>query len=215
MFDACSSMSWKEWAGYYAVSSYEVLHDLEYQAFRNSAGLLDVTPLFKYQVKGKDAARYLSQIMVRDITKMKEGRVTYLCWCTDEGKVIDDGTVMCRSSDEFFVTSAEPCLAWFSQFTRQYDVSLEDVSSKIAGLALQGPTSREILNQLCDIPIDELKYFGTVQRRILNFDVHISRTGYTGDLGFEVEIMDEGGNKLCTGHVHWQLKDWSRVETKV
>ena len=82
----CESMNWKEWAGYHAVSSYQVLHDAEYFAFRNAAGLLDVTPLFKYRVRGKDAAAYLSQIMVRDITKLGVGRVTYLCWATTTAK---------------------------------------------------------------------------------------------------------------------------------
>ena len=97
----CESMNWKEWSGYHAVSSYLVLHDSEYFAFRNSAGLLDVTPLFKYRVRGKDAAAYLAQIMVRDITKLSVGRVTYLCWCNHEGNVVDDGTVMRRGEEDF------------------------------------------------------------------------------------------------------------------
>ena len=193
--EACVSMNWKEWSGYHAVSSYEVLHDVEYFAFRNSAGLLDVTPLFKYRVTGKDAARFLSQIMVRDITKLAEGRVAYICWCNDQGKVIDDGTVMNRG-DEFFVTSADPCYAWFDKFTRGYDVVLEDVSQRIAGLALQGPTSRDILNGVCDKDINGLKFFGTTNRKIDGFEVHISRTGYTGDLGYEIWVENENAIPL-------------------
>jgi len=193
-------MNWKEWAGYYAVSSYEVLHDVEYFAFRNSAGLLDVTPLHKYRVQGKDAAVYLSQIMVRDITKLKIGRVAYLCWCTHEGKVVDDGTVMRLGGEEFMVTSADPCYAWFSRYLRGYDVSIDDISHQVAGLALQGPTSRDILKQVCSADLDNLKYFGIVKCKMEDFDVYISRTGYTGDLGYEIFMPN--------GHA---LKAWDAI----
>ena len=194
--ELCTSMKWKEWAGYYAVSSYDVLHDWEYYAFRNSAGLLDVTPLFKYRVRGKDAAAYLSQIMVRDITKLKIGRVVYLCWCTHEGKVVDDGTVMRRDEDDFFLTSADPCFSWFSRFLRGYDVSIEDITNEIGGLALQGPTSRHILKQVCDADLDHLKFFGTLKGRCEGFDFYISRTGYTGDLGYELWVENAHAVKL-------------------
>ncbi len=192
--ELCHSMKWKEWAGYYAVSSYEVHHDLEYFAFRNSAGLLDITPLFKYKITGRDAAVYLSRIMVKDITKLGIGRVAYCCWCTDQGKVIDDGTVMRWSAEEFFVTSADPCFSWFSRFLRGYDVALEDVTDQVCGLALQGPTSREILRKICDADVDNLKFFGTTNARGDGFDLHISRTGYTGDLGYELWV--ENNNAL-------------------
>lgn len=187
----CHSMKWKEWAGYYAVSSYEVLHDTEYFAFRNSAGLLDITPLYKYSIKGPDAAAYLARIMVKNIHKLQVGRVSYCCWCDDDGKVIDDGTVMRRAEDEFFVTSADPCYSWFSRFTRGYDVKLEDVTEQTGGLALQGPTSREILKQVCDADLDSLKFFSTVKARADGFDLHISRTGYTGDLGYELWVENQ------------------------
>jgi len=189
-------MNWKEWAGYHAVSSYQVLHDSEYFAFRNSAGLLDVTPLFKYHVHGKDAESYLSQIMVKDITKLGVGRVSYLCWCTHEGKVVDDGTVMRRGKEDFFVTSADPCFSWFSRFLRGYDVGLEDVSEQIGGLALQGPTSRDILRQICDANLDELRFFGTTKARADGFDLWISRTGYTGDLGYEIWVENQHALRL-------------------
>ncbi len=192
----CNSMQWKEWAGYYAVSSYETIHDIEYFAFRNAAGLLDVTPLYKYLVKGRDAATFLSRIMVRDITKLKVGRVAYCCWCTDEGKVIDDGTVMRRDEDLFFVTSADPCFSWFSRFLRGYDVTLEDVSTKNAGLALQGPTSRDILSQVVGESILGLRYFGTAEFSLDNYQVFISRTGYTGDLGYEIWVDNQNALKL-------------------
>ena len=187
----CESMHWKEWSGYYAVSSYLVLHDMEYFAFRNAAGLLDVTPLFKYRVRGKDAAAYLAQIMVKDITRLSVGRVTYLCWCNHEGKVVDDGTVMRRGEEDFFVTTADPCFSWFSRFLRGYDVSLEDVSEQVAAVALQGPTSRDILKQVCDADLDELKFFRTTSAQLDGFPVWISRTGYTGDLGYEIWVDNE------------------------
>jgi len=187
----CTSMNWKEWAGYHAVSSYETLHDGEYFAFRYSAGLLDITPLFKYSVKGPDAATFLSRITVRDISKLKVGRVTYCCWCTDEGKVVDDGTVMRRGEQDFFVTSADPCYSWFSRFARGYDISLKDISYQIAGLALQGPTSRDILKQVCDADLDNLKFFSTRVTNVDKFEIYISRTGYTGDLGYELWVENE------------------------
>ena len=192
----CTSMKWKEWAGYYAVSSYETLHDSEYFAFRNSAGLLDVSPLYKYSVQGPDAAAFLSRIMVRDITKLEVGRVSYCCWCDDNGKVIDDGTVMRRSEDDFFVTSADPSYSWFSRFMRGYDIELKDISDQVAGLALQGPTSRDILKQVCDADLNNLKFFQTCKAKADGFEIHISRTGYTGDLGYEIWVTNEHALKL-------------------
>ncbi len=187
----CDSMNWKEWAGYYAVSSYGTSHDSEYFAFRYSAGLLDITPLFKYKVTGPDAAVFLSRIMVKDILKLGIGNVSYCCWCTDEGKVIDDGTVMRRAENEFFVTSADPSYSWFSRFLRGYDVELKEVSEEEAGLALQGPTSRDILRQICDADLNILKFFSTVKARADGYDIYISRTGYTGDLGYEIWVENQ------------------------
>lgn len=194
--ELCTSMNYKEWAGYYAVSSYQVLHDMEYFAFRNSAGLLDITPLFKYRVEGPDAAAFLARIMVRDISKLKVGRVTYCCWCTDDGKVVDDGTVMRRGENHFFVTSADPCYSWFSRFTRGYDVTLEDISEKVGGLALQGPTSWDVLKQISDADMDNLKFFGTTSAKVEDFKIDISRTGYTGDLGYELWVENKNALKL-------------------
>ena len=189
-------MKWKEWAGYYAVCSYETLHDPEYFAFRNSAGLLDVTPLFKYSVKGPDAAAFLSRIMVRNIAKLEVGRVSYCCWCDDNGKVIDDGTVMRRSENEFFVTSADPSLSWFSRFLRGYKVEFLDISEQVSGLALQGPTSRDILKQVCDADLNNLKFFSTSKANADGCELYISRTGYTGDLGYELWMENKHALKL-------------------
>lgn len=219
----CDSMQWKEWAGYYAASTYGIPHDAEYFAFRNSAGLLDITPLFKYSVKGPDAGKFLSRIMVRNIEKLKVGRVTYCCWCTEDGKVVDDGTVMHRDENDFFVTSADPCFSWFSRFLRGYDVTLEDISEQVAGLALQGPYSRDILKQVCKADLDNLKFFSTVKSEIGTSEVHISRTGYTGDLGYEVWIDNKNAlavwDALMAAGVNYDIRpagltalDVTRVE---
>lgn len=189
-------MNWKEWAGYYAVSSYNVLHEPEYFAFRNAAGLLDVTPLFKYRVTGPGAADFLARVIVKDVRKLKVGRVSYCCWCTDEGKVVDDGTVMRRGEEDFFVTSADPCFSWFSRFTRGYDVQVEDITGEVAALALQGPMAREVLRKACDADMDRLKFFSTVKTKFDGFEGHISRTGYTGDLGYEIWIDNAHALKL-------------------
>ncbi len=189
-------MYWKEWAGYHAVSSYGTLHDVEYFAFRYSAGLLDITPLFKYKITGTDSASFLSRVMVRDISQLKIGRVTYCCWCNEDGKVVDDGTVMRRGENEFFVTSADPCFSWFSRFTRGYDVEVNDISDQIAGLAVQGPTSRDILKKFCDVDLDSLKFFSTTSAKVKDFEIYISRTGYTGDLGYELWIENENALTL-------------------
>jgi aminomethyltransferase len=189
-------MKYKEWAGYYAVCSYDTLHEPEYIAFRNSAGVLDVTPLFKYRVTGPDAAAFLSRIMVRNIAKLEIGKVSYCCWCDDHGKVIDDGTVMRRAEQEFFVTAADPAYSWFSRFLRGYRVELEDISEKVAGLAVQGPMSRTILKQICDADLDRLKYFATCKAKADGFELYISRTGYTGDLGYELWVENAHALRL-------------------
>ena len=190
----CTSMNWKDWSGYYAVCSFDTIHIPEYFAFRHAAGMIDVTPLFKYKVTGTDASAFLSRVMVKNIDKLGVGRVAYLCWCNDEGKVIDDGTVMHISENEFFVTSADPSYLWLSRFTRGFDATIEDVTDTVAGLALQGPTSRDILKQCVDINMDTLKFFGIREGKLDNIPVRVSRTGYTGDLGYE--IWTENANAL-------------------
>jgi aminomethyltransferase len=197
MAEHCTSMNWKIWAGYYAVNVYDTLHDPEYYAIRNAAALFDVTPLFKYRVSGPDAAACLSRIMVRDISKLKPGRVTYCCWCDDEGKVVDDGTVMFREENEYFVTAADPSYSWFSRFTRGYDVKIEDITETTAALSLQGPMSREILKQIADPAlIDKMRFFQVKKAKVEKFDLYISRTGYTGDLGYELWVDNKHALKL-------------------
>jgi aminomethyltransferase len=184
----CTSFRWKDWAGYCAVCSFDTTHEREYFAFRESAGLLDVTPLYKYEVWGPDAAALLSRMMVRDVAKLKVGRVAYSCWCDDDGKVIDDGTVARLDESYFRMTAADPTLHWLGALSRGLEVKIEDSSARLAALAVQGPTSRDILRAACDADLDKLKFFGVTAARIDGIPVWVSRTGYTGDLGYEVWV---------------------------
>jgi aminomethyltransferase len=184
----CESMSWRDWSGYFAASSYEVHHDREYNAIRNAAALIDVSPLFKYRVSGKDATRLLDRVLTRDVPKMKVGQVSYTHWCDGEGKVIDDGTVSRLEEDVYRWTAAEPSLRWIRMNSAGLDVTVEDVSDRVAAVALQGPTSRAVLAACAGPGVESLKYFRVMATRIGGIPVEISRTGYTGDLGYEVWV---------------------------
>ena len=184
----CSSLRWKEWAGYHAVCSYGISHEPEYVALRHSAGLIDVSPLFKIEIRGRGAADLLAQLTVRDLRKLRVGRMVYLCWCDDDGKVIDDGTVARLANETFRLTAAEPSLAWLSQVADPFDVEIEDVTGRVGALALQGPRSREILQRTTDVDLEALRYFGITRCRLGAAEVEVSRTGYTGDLGYEIWV---------------------------
>ncbi len=184
----CTSLFWKDWAGTHAVRSYDTSHELEYYAIHHAAALIDVSPLYKYEVRGPDAAALLAHVMVKDIRKLKVGRVAYVCWCDDDGKVTDDGTVSRLEEEHFRVTAAEPALAWLARHADRYRVSLEDSSRLLGALSVQGPNSREILKQAGGEGLDDLRYFGVVRTRMAGRPVWVSRTGYTGELGFEVWI---------------------------
>jgi aminomethyltransferase len=189
--ELCTSMFWKEWAGYHAVRSFDTSHEREYFAFRNGAGVIDVSPLYKYEITGPGAAALLSRVTVRDIGSLGIGRVTYLCWCDDDGKVVDDGTVSRLGEQHFRLTAADPTLAWLHRYARPYDVTIEDSSARLAALAIQGPTSRDVLRQVSDAPLDTLGFFATTPASLDGVPVQISRTGYTGDLGYEVWVDHE------------------------
>ena len=184
----CTSHRFKDWAGYLAVCSYDVTHDPEYFAFRHATGAIDVSPLYKYDVTGPDAARLLARMTVRDITRLKVGRVTYTCWCDDQGKVIDDGTVSRLGDEHFRLTAAEPTWHWLDSLADGYRARIRDTTAEIAALALQGPTSRALLAAVSDADIDRLRFFRTTRARIGGHEGWITRTGYTGDLGYEVWV---------------------------
>jgi aminomethyltransferase len=187
-FALCESLNYREWSGYYAVSAYEGHHEHEYNAIRNAAALIDVSPLFKYLVTGRDAPRFVDRLITRDVSKMAPGQVFYTPWCDEHGQVIDDGTVSRLSEQTFRWTAADPSLRWFRQNAAGFDVAIEDISEEYAALALQGPTSARILRAASNADLEGLKYFRVTGGAIAGANVDISRTGYTGDLGYEVWI---------------------------
>lgn len=182
----CQPQNWRKWAGYFVVGSYEHVIDREYWAIRNAAALIDVTPLIKYILTGKDAARLLDRVTTRNVQKLQVGQVYYTGWCDDEGKLIDDGTVSRLDETTFRMTAAEPNLRWLMMNSVGLDVQITEVTDSVAALSLQGPNSRVILNRVCESSVDGLKYFRLMKNKLGGVDVTISRTGYTGDLGFEI-----------------------------
>jgi aminomethyltransferase len=187
-FALCESLNYREWSGYYAVSAYEGHHEHEYNAIRNASALIDVSPLFKYLITGRDASRFVDRIITRDVTKMTVGQVFYTPWCDEHGQVIDDGTVSRLEDQKFRWTAADPSLRWFTQNAAGLQVRIDDISEEYAALALQGPTSARLLRAVAQADIDTLKYFRVTPGTIDGVRVDISRTGYTGDLGYEIWI---------------------------
>ena len=185
-FKLCESLNYREWSGYYTVSAYEAHHEHEYNAIRNAAALIDVTPLYKYWITGADATTFVNRIITRDVRKIAVNQVIYCCWCDEQGKVIDDGTISRLGENTYRWTAADPSLRWFEQNALGLDVQIEDISEKVASLALQGPTSARLLKQVADTDIANLKYFRVTHGNIAGVPVDISRTGYTGDLGYEI-----------------------------
>ena len=197
-FPLCESLSYREWSGYYTVSSYEIHHEHEYNAIRNAAALIDISPLYKYRLTGRDATRLVDHVITRDMRKVSVGQVIYTPWCDEQGKVIDDGTVSRLEENTYRWTAADPSLRWFRQNAAGMDVSIEDISEKVAALALQGPTSGRILRIAAqgEADIARLKYFRVTSGRIAGVPVDISRTGYTGDLGYEIWMPWEEAGRV-------------------
>jgi aminomethyltransferase len=222
-FALCESLNYREWSGYYTVSAYESHHEHEYNAIRNAAALIDVSPLFKYMVTGPDAARLVDRLITRDVSKMAVGQVYYTPWCDEHGKVIDDGTVSRLADQTFRWTAADPSLRWFRQNAAGMNAQIDDVSEEIAALALQGPTSARLLRAVAKADIDHLKYFRVTSGTIAGVDVDISRTGYTGDLGYEIwmpaakaiavfDALMEGGRPFDINPAGMLALDVARIE---
>ena len=180
------SQEWRRWSGYLSATNYELTHENEYFSIRTKAALLDITPLYKYLIQGPDALRFLDRLVTRNINICKVGQVMYTPWCDEDGKVIDDGTVQRLSERKFRITSAEPNLEWFKYNAAGMDLTISDDSVNTAALALQGPNSRAILNIVSSDSLDSLKFFWMMEIRFGDIPVSISRTGYTGDLGYEI-----------------------------
>jgi aminomethyltransferase len=193
----CQSLNYREWSGYYAVSSYEPHHEHEYNAIRNAAALIDISPLYKYRLTGKDATRLVDRVITRDMRKVSVGQVIYTPWCDERGKVIDDGTVSRLEENTYRWTAADPSLRWFTQNAAGMDVHIEDISESVSALALQGPTSGKLLKAIVkDADIENLKYFRVTKGSIAGVAVEVSRTGYTGDLGYEIWMASENAVKV-------------------
>jgi aminomethyltransferase len=180
------AQTWRRWAGFQMASAYDPHPDREYAAVRNAAALFDVSPLHKYVITGKDAARLLDRLITRDVTKLKAGQVYYTPWCDAAGKVVDDGTLSRLDEKTFRLTSADSSWRWLHMNAVGMEVSIEDVSERLGSLALQGPLSRAILASMTPLDLAKLRYFRVARTTLRGIDVWISRTGYTGDLGYEI-----------------------------
>ena len=194
------AQTWRRWSGYQMASSYDPHPDREYAAVRSAAALFDVSPLHKYLIGGKDAARLMDRMITRDVAKLKVGQVYYTPWCDARGKVVDDGTLSRLDEATFRLTSADSSWRWLHMNAVGMDVTIEDVSEKVATLALQGPLSRAILDQISPLDYGKLKYFRVAPTTFRGFPVTISRTGYTGDLGYELWVDN-----------HYALKLWDTL----
>jgi len=179
---------WREWSGYFAASAYADHHDIEYNAIREAVALIDVSPLYKYVLTGPDVVRLIDRVITRDVTKLKPGRVYYTSWCDEAGKVLDDGTVANLGDGRFRWTAAEPNLRWIRMNARGLDFAIEDVTERIAALAVQGPLSRALLEEITGEQWDDVRYFGERPSRVGGVEVDVTRTGYTGDLGYELWV---------------------------
>jgi aminomethyltransferase len=182
----CQAHNWRRWAGYVVASSYQLTHEHEYWAIRSAAALFDVSPLFKYLIRGRDAARLLDRVVTRDVGRCAVGQVMYTPWCDEAGKVLDDGTVTRLEEDVFRLTAAEPNLRWLHENATGLEVTIEDVSDTTAALAVQGPAARAVLRNTLDTNVDHLRFFRAVNARADGIPLTVSRTGYTGDLGYEL-----------------------------
>ncbi|HEX7231262.1 MAG TPA: aminomethyltransferase family protein [Candidatus Binatia bacterium] len=180
------SQNWRTWSGYFVASSYDVMHDYEYHAIRNSAALIDVSPLYKYDIRGKDALKLVNRVMTRDAAKCSVGQALYGCLCQEDGAVIQDGTVFRLAEDHFRFHLAEPSLRWLRLNATGMNLTIEEVSEQLGALALQGPHALRILETLVDVELRGLKFFRLIPAKIADLPVIVSRTGYTGDLGYEI-----------------------------
>jgi aminomethyltransferase len=183
---------WGEWAGYFAAQVYADFHDIEYSAIREAAAVIDTTPLYKYLVLGRDADLLLDRVMTRDVSKVRVDQVIYTPWCDEDGKVLDDGTITRLADDEYRVTSADPCSRWFLLNATGLDVEVADVTEELAALALQGKLSREVLAAATGEDWTDVRYFRHRRSSIAGVDVSVTRTGYTGDRGYEIWIPVDG-----------------------
>jgi aminomethyltransferase len=190
--DLNTKFAWGEWSGYYSAAIYADFHDIEYNAIREAAAVFDISPLYKYIVSGRDARALLDRVMTRDISKLQVDQVYYTPWCDEEGKVIDDGTITRIADTSFRITAADPSSRWFQLNATGLDVEVEDISEKTAALALQGQLSRDVLEAATGRDWKDVRYFRRRMDEIAGVPVDVTRTGYTGDRGYELWIPTDG-----------------------
>lgn len=207
-----TSLNWRQWSGYFAAGRYNEFSQPEYAAIRNGVAIIDVSPLCKYDVRGPDAERLLDYLVTRDVSKQKIDQVIYTPWCDADGKVIQEGTILRFADDHFLLSSAEPSIRWLTMNAMGLDVEITDRSGAIAALAVQGPRSRDLLAEVVEgVDMATLGFFRMAQGTVGGAEVLISRTGYTGDLGYELWIDRDGSNDaplavwdalMAAGHRH-------------
>lgn len=184
-------LNWRQWSGYLAAGCYGDFVQPEYNAIRNKAALIDVSPLYKHRVEGLGATALIQRVFTRDINKCAVQQVIYTPWCDSEGKVMQEGTVFRLAEDAYQVNAAEPLMRWLHINAAGLDVEISDQTTVVAALALQGPTSRDVLAACFDGDIAELPFFHIVEGSLGGVPVRVSRTGYTGDLGYEIWVTAE------------------------
>ncbi len=187
---------WEDWEGFLAATMYGLDPLVEYNAVRLGCGLFDVSPLHKYEVRGPGAQALLQRMVVRNLAPSRPGRGFYTVWCDDDGKVVDDGAVFHIAENHLRLTSTLPSLEWLVDNSSGFDVTIEDVSEELVGIALQGPTSRNLLQKLTDTDLSALKFWHCVDAEVSGSPSFISRSGYTGDLGFEIFVRAEDAEKI-------------------
>ncbi len=185
---------WHQWKGYTTPNEL-YCGDTEYFAIRNATAVFDLTPMTKYRITGPDAEAYLNRLVTRDMAKVAPGRVAYAVWCDGQGQVLDDGTIFHLREGEYRLCSQERHFAWLQQATLGFDVDVRHETEEIAALAVQGPTCYTVLEKLGFAGLGDLKPFGLMHTDFEGAELMISRTGFTGDLGYELWI--EPGKALA------------------
>jgi aminomethyltransferase len=210
----CQGHNWRRWSGYVVAGSYELTHEREYWAIRSAAALLDVSPLFKYLVRGPDSARLLDRVVTRNVAGASLGQVMYTPWCDDAGKVVDDGTVTRLEDEVFRLTAADPNLRWLEQNARGLRVTIDDVSDTTVALALQGPAARAILERAVEADVRGLRFFRATHGTARGIPLTVTRTGYTGDLGYEL-WFDAQHAEVLWDHLVEQGRDYGITPTGI
>ena len=190
------ALAWKPWSGYFAATRYQEFHSVEYAAIRNGAALIDVSPLFSYSLRGADAEALVDRTVTRDATQMRVGQVIYTPWCDHDGKVLQEGTIFRLEEDRFQWNATEPMLLWLEECAAGLDVEIEDTSRDMAVLAVQGPRSRDLLIEVAGPSIQDLGFFHITDAYIAGVPARIARTGYTGDLGYEIWTEASGALRI-------------------